>query len=135
MGLSVISVGIGIFGSSYLLFNKTKQLQTLLDEKVGGQVIEAIGYLGGALQLGAVMAVSRGWLANTSTTYHGLSLIGSSGLLTTAFYHGAMAPTLVNVIWMGMNVLGIMENTTNTQALGLLTDKIPIQIQGNPDLA
>ena len=87
-----------------------------------------MGFLGGALQLGAVMAVSRGWLKNTSKSYHGLSLIGSSGLLATAFYHGAMAPTLVNIIWMGMNVVGIIESTSNTEALGILTEQIPLQI-------
>jgi len=135
MGFSVVGVGIGISGSIYIIFSKTEKLQAWLEAKLGRKVIDAAGYVGGALQLGAVMAVSRGWLENTSAKYHGLSLIGSTGLLTTAFYHGAMAPTLVNVIWMGMNVLGILENTTNTKALGLLTENLPLQIQGNPDLS
>ena len=74
------------------------------------------------------MAVSRDWLENTSKTYHLVSLVGSTGLLATAFYHGAMAPTLVNIIWMGMNVVGILESTSNTKALGLITEQLPLQI-------
>ena len=79
--------------------------------------MDAVGYLGGALQFLAVTAVSRGWLLNTSAAYHGLSLVGSTGLLLTAFYHEAMAPVLVNIVWMGMNTLGILEGITNMQAL------------------
>lgn len=129
MNVPVIGVGFGILISSYLLFNKTSEIHKWLENNLGGKLVDTLGYLGGALQLGAVMAVSRGWLKNTSKSYHGLSLIGSTGLLATAFYHGAMAPTLVNIIWMGMNVVGIIESTSNTKALGILADQLPIQIQ------
>jgi hypothetical protein len=129
MNIPVIGVGFIILTTSYtLLISKTAEVQKWLDDNLGAKVIDTMGFLGGALQLGAVMAVSRGWLKNTSKSYHGLSLIGSSGLLATAFYHGAMAPTLVNIIWMGMNVVGIIESTSNTEALGILTEQIPLQI-------
>ena len=128
MNLPIIGVGLGILSSSYVLFSKKEQIQSWLDKKLGGELIDTMGYLGGALQLGAVMAVSRDWLKNTLTTYHLVSLVGSTGLLATAFYHGAMAPTLVNIIWMGMNVVGILESTSNTKALGLITEQLPLQI-------
>ena len=86
--------------------------------------MDIVGYLGGGLQLAAVTAVSRGWLSNTSAAYHGISLIGSTGLLLTAFYHEAMAPVLVNIIWMGMNTVGIFEGITNMQALSQITQVI-----------
>tara|TARA_B100000530_G_C15839461_1_gene440734 strand:- start:522 stop:902 length:381 start_codon:yes stop_codon:yes gene_type:complete len=126
MNLPIVSVGLGILSSSYILFSKKEQFQSWLDKNLGGNLIDTLGYLGGALQLGAVMAVSRDWLKNTSKSYHLLSLVGSTGLLATAFYHGAMAPTLVNIIWMGMNVVGIIESTSNTKALGLITEQLPI---------
>jgi len=128
MALTIIGVGLGILSSSYILISKKEQIQAWLDKKLGRELIDTVGYLGGALQLGAVMSVSRDWLKNTSRTYHILSLVGSTGLLTTAFYHGAMAPTLVNIIWMGMNVVGILESTSNTAALGLMTDPLPLYI-------
>ena len=128
MNLPIIGVGLGILSSSYILFSKKEQIQTWLDKNLGRELVDTMGYLGGALQLGAVMAVSRDWLKNTSRTYHLVSFVGSTGLLATAFYHGAMAPTLVNIIWMGMNVVGILESTSNTKALGLITDQLPLQI-------
>ena len=43
--------------------------------------------------------------------------MGSTGLLLTAFYHEAMAPVLVNIIWMGMNTVGVFEGISNMSAL------------------
>ena len=119
MGVSIVIGALSAYG-----YKNSKSLLSWMDNKIGVKTIDAAGYLGGALQLGAVTAVSRGWLSNTSTTYHMISLIGSSGLLATAFYHGAMAPVLVNVIWMGMNTVGIMEGVSNLEALGEITSMV-----------
>jgi|TARA_R110002020_G_scaffold282188_5_gene497861 hypothetical protein len=94
-----------------------------LDEKYGRKMMDAVGYLGGALQLGAVVGVSRGWVSNTSFLYHGISFVGSSGLLATAYYHNALAPVLVNMIWMGMNVVGMIEGISNQAAIDLIVDE------------
>ena len=124
MNNRVIGISIAIGALSAYAYKKSERLLSWMDNKIGVKTIDAAGYLGGALQLGAVTAVSRGWLSNTSTTYHMISLIGSSGLLATAFYHGAMAPVLVNVIWMGMNTVGIMEGVSNLEALGEITSMV-----------
>ena len=108
-------------GLSAWAYPHINSLRTWLDAQLGANRLNAAGYIGGAMQLGAVVAVSRGWLDPTSTTYHALSLIGSSGLLMTSFYHGAMAPVLVNAIWMGMNAIGIIEGVSNLQALREIT--------------
>ena len=113
----VVGVMVVFTGLSYFGYKRATQLRNYLDTKYGKWKMDAVGYAGGALQLAAVTAVSRGWLANTSAMYHGISLIGSTGLLLTAFYHNAMAPVLVNVIWMGMNTVGVFEGITNLQAL------------------
>jgi len=113
----VVGVMVVFTGLSYFGYKRATQLRNYLDTKYGKWNMDAVGYVGGALQLAAVTAVSRGWLANTSAVYHGISLIGSTGLLLTAFYHNAMAPVLVNVIWMGMNTVGVFEGITNLQAL------------------
>jgi len=112
-----------VFGASgaYLLKNMAS-IREYLDEKYGRKVMDGVGYFGGALQLGAVVAVSRGWLANTDPLYHGISLVGSAGLLATAYYHNALAPVLVNLIWMGMNTIGIVEGVSNMEAVRDLTD-------------
>jgi|TARA_B100000282_G_scaffold275349_1_gene232637 hypothetical protein len=122
--MSKIIIGtVFVFGASgFYLLKNMKSIQAMLEEKYGRKIMDGVGYLGGALQLGAVVAVSRGWLANTDPLYHGISLVGSSGLLATAYYHDALAPVLVNLIWMGMNTVGILEGISNTQAIIRMTD-------------
>ena len=124
MNAVLIGVAFVFTGMTYYAKGKSSQIRTYLEDKYGRGIMDGVGYAGGALQLMAVTAVSRGWLSNTSTTYHGISLIGSTGLLLTAFYHDAMAPVLVNIIWMGMNTVGIFEGVSNmavlTQATSIL---------------
>ena len=117
MGKVVLGVLLGFTGLSYLGNKKSDKIRTYLSDNYGRKAMDAVGYAGGALQLAAVTSVSRGWLVNTSTSYHIISLIGSSGLLLTAFYHEAMAPVLVNIIWMGMNTVGVFEGISNLSAL------------------
>jgi len=124
MNNRVIGTSIVVGALSAYAYKNSEGLLSWMDNKLGVKTIDAAGYIGGALQLGAVTAVSRGWLSNTSTTYHAISLIGSSGLLATAFYHGAMAPVLVNVIWMGMNAVGVMEGVSNLEVLSELTSMV-----------
>tara|TARA_Y100000389_G_C17469520_1_gene529024 strand:- start:1621 stop:1998 length:378 start_codon:yes stop_codon:yes gene_type:complete len=121
MGKVVLGVLLGFTGLSYLGNKKSDKIRTYLNDNYGRTAMDAVGYAGGALQLAAVTAVSRGWLANTSASYHIISLIGSSGLLLTAFYHEAMAPVLVNIIWMGMNTVGVFEGISNLSALSQAT--------------
>ena len=116
IGVTFVFVGLTYYGKK-----KSIQIRNHLEEKYGRGMMDAVGYAGGALQLMAVTAVSRGWLSNTSTAYHGISLIGSTGLLLTAFYHDAMAPVLVNIIWMGMNTVGIFEGVSNMAVLSQAT--------------
>jgi len=120
----VLGVVFVFSGLSYLGYKKANELRNYLEREYGRKKMDAIGYAGGALQLAAVTSVSRGWLSNTSALYHGISLIGSSGLLLTAFYHEAMAPVLVNIIWMGMNTVGIFEGVSNLQALAEISKVI-----------
>tara|TARA_R110001583_G_scaffold81521_2_gene217425 strand:- start:99 stop:464 length:366 start_codon:yes stop_codon:yes gene_type:complete len=121
MNSLVLGVLVVFTGLSYVGNKKATQLRTYLKDNYGRKNMDIVGYLGGALQLAAVTAVSRGLLSNTSAIYHGISLVGSSGLLLTAFYHEAMAPVLVNVIWMGMNTIGFFEGVSNIQALAMIS--------------
>jgi hypothetical protein len=126
MNILLVGVTFIFTGLTYYGKKRSTDIRNYLDDKYGRGMLDAVGYVGGALQLMAVTAVSRGWLSNVSTTYHGISLLGSTGLLLTAFYHDAMAPVLVNIIWMGMNTIGIFEGISNMEALAQLTDVLPI---------
>ena len=120
MNQYVLGVAVLVVGGTYWGYLRASEIRIYLEEKFGSRLVDTAGYIGGALQLGAVLAVSRGWLQNTSTLYHALSLVGSTGLLGTAFYHGAYAPVLVNIIWMGMNTVGILEGVSNLEALRMI---------------
>tara|TARA_R110002110_G_scaffold96517_7_gene248537 strand:- start:4310 stop:4750 length:441 start_codon:yes stop_codon:yes gene_type:complete len=126
-GVKMNTVIIGtIFIGGYLgwkALSNMKQYRAYLDERYGRKVLDAVGYFGGALQLGAVIGVSRGWVSNTSFLYHGISFVGSSGLLATAYYHNALAPVLVNMIWMGMNVVGMIEGVSSQMAIDMIVDE------------
>jgi hypothetical protein len=115
-----------IFVGGYLgwkALSNMKEYRAYLEEKYGRKILDGVGYFGGALQLSAVIAVSRGWVSNTSFLYHSISFVGSSGLLATAYYHNALAPVLVNMIWMGMNVVGMIEGISNQAAIDLMVNE------------
>ena len=92
-------------------------IRSRIEENLSERWINILGFTGGFMQLGAVLAVSRGWLTNTSVSYHGLSFIGSSGLLLNAFYYGANPAVVINIIWMAMNVVGLVEGLSNMTLL------------------
>ena len=92
-------------------------IKQYVEENVPESWINILGYAGGFMQLGAVLAVSRGLLDRKSVSYHTLSLVGSSGLLLNAFYYGANPAVVINTIWMSMNVIGIVEGVTNLEVL------------------
>ncbi len=115
MNKYILGVGLLFSIGTYIGYQNNQSIRKYLDDRFGAKLVDGVGYLGGALQLGAVLAVSRGWLKNTSSLYHTMSLIGSTGLLATAFYHEAYAPVLVNIIWMGMNTIGLFEGFSNME--------------------
>jgi hypothetical protein len=119
-----IIVGTTVVGGllGWNVLKNRDSYQKILEKKYGRTIMDGVGYFGGALQLWAVVAVSRGWVSNTSVLYHGVSFVGSSGLLATAYYHDALAPVLVNMIWMGMNMVGMIEGISNQDAIGLLVN-------------
>ena len=85
--MNTVIVGTTFIGGylGWKTLSNMESYREYLDKKYGRKVMDGVGYFGGALQLGAVVGVSRGWVSNTSFFYHGLSFVGSSGLLATAY--------------------------------------------------
>jgi len=113
--VGIIAVTVGVAG-----YNQVA-IYNYISTRISERMINVLGFTGGFMQLGAVLAVSRGWLENTSVAYHTLSLVGSSGLLLNAFYYGANPAVVINLIWMTMNVVGIVEGVSQIDIL----DNIP----------
>jgi hypothetical protein len=127
MSASGITLAGVVILIGYAVINRTV-IKQYVEENVPESWINILGYTGGFMQLGAVLAVSRGWLENTSVAYHTLSLVGSSGLLLNAFYYGANPAVVINTIWMSMNVIGIVEGVSNFEVL----DDLPSLDAGYP---
>ncbi|MGF1465138.1 MAG: hypothetical protein ACFCGT_03305 [Sandaracinaceae bacterium] len=62
-------------------------------------MFEVIGWSGVVLYTVAYAAVSKGWLSGRSKRYQGLNLVAATGVASNALYHGAVPPTVVNVVW------------------------------------
>ena len=120
VGIIAVTVGIAAY-NQVAVYN-------YISNRISERMINILGFTGGFMQLGAVLAVSRGWLENTSVAYHTLSLVGSSGLLLNAFYYGANPAVVINLIWMTMNVVGIVEGVSQIDILNnipTLTMELP----------
>ena len=109
LGAIGVVVGFGVL-QRQIIYN-------YIHANISEQMINILGFTGGFLQLGAVLAVSRGRWSNTSNIYHLTSLIGSSGLLLNAFYYGANPAVVINIIWMSMNLVGLKEGVSNWAVL------------------
>ncbi len=116
MSASGITLAGVVILIGYAAINRTV-IKQYVEENVPESWINILGYTGGFMQLGAVLAVSRGLLDRKSVSYHTLSLVGSSGLLLNAFYYGANPAVVINTIWMSMNVIGIVEGVSNLEVL------------------
>tara|TARA_R110001592_G_C13126090_1_gene746221 strand:- start:761 stop:1159 length:399 start_codon:yes stop_codon:yes gene_type:complete len=127
MSASGITLAGVVILIGYAAINRTV-IKQYVEENVPESWINILGYTGGFMQLGAVLAVSRGLLDRKSVSYHTLSLVGSSGLLLNAFYYGANPAVVINTIWMSMNVIGIVEGVSNLEVL----DDLPSLDVGYP---
>lgn len=69
-------------------------------------IIETIGWVGGALVVVAYFMISSGKAHGHSYGFQTLNLIGSVFLIINTWYKGAYPSTAVNVIWVGIALMG-----------------------------
>ncbi len=61
--------------------------------------IEAIGWIGSALCLGAYLATSVGALAGTSRLYQWMNFLGGASLAVNVVWHRAYPAALLEICW------------------------------------
>ena len=79
MELSTSIVWAGVMITIIGAYSRRQSIRNYIESNIPKSWINILGYTGGFMQLGAVTAVSMGWLNNTSPLYHGISLVGSGG--------------------------------------------------------
>ncbi len=69
--------------------------------------METIGWIGAVSLLSAYYLISNGKLDGKSILYQGLNLIGSLGILINSYYHNALPPVVLNIIWSSIGIYSL----------------------------
>lgn len=69
--------------------------------------IEAAGWAGAALILGAYVLLSLGRMQGNSPLYQWLNVIGAAGFILNSGYHGAIPSVAINILWVGIGVFAL----------------------------
>jgi hypothetical protein len=72
-------------------------------------LIDVVGWLGAALLLLAYFLVSTGRMRGVTIRYQALNIVGSLLLGTNAFYYGALPSVGIDVAWIGIGVLALVQ--------------------------
>lgn len=70
-------------------------------------LIEAAGWIGAALILGAYVLLSAGKLKGDSPAYQWMNVVGAAGFIVNSGYNGAVPSMVLNIIWVGIGVFAL----------------------------
>jgi hypothetical protein len=65
-------------------------------------LIEAAGWIGASLILGAYILLSAGKMQGNSPAYQWMNVIGAAGFILNSGYHGAIPSVAINVLWIAI---------------------------------
>ncbi len=70
-------------------------------------LIEAAGWSGAVLILGAYILLSLGRLQGNSPAYQWANVIGAAGFILNSGYHGAIPSVAINILWVVIGVFAL----------------------------
>ena len=70
-------------------------------------MIEAVGWLGAALILGAYAMLTAGRMKADSPVYQWMNVIGAAGFVINSGYNGAVPSAALNVAWVAIGVFAL----------------------------
>jgi hypothetical protein len=71
--------------------------------------VEVVGWLAALLILGAYGLLSSGKVDGKSALYHWMNVVGAVGFVINSGYNGAFPSAVLNVIWIGIGVFGLVR--------------------------
>jgi hypothetical protein len=77
--------------------------------------IEVVGWLAAVLILGAYALLSSGKVDGKSAVYHWMNVIGAVGFVLNSGYNDAFPSAVLNVIWIGIGVFGLVRYRPRTE--------------------
>ncbi|PKP82888.1 MAG: hypothetical protein CVT79_02240 [Alphaproteobacteria bacterium HGW-Alphaproteobacteria-18] len=69
--------------------------------------IEAAGWSGAVLILGAYILLSLGRMQGNSPAYQWANVIGAAGFILNSGYHGAIPSVAINILWVAIGVFAL----------------------------
>ena len=70
-------------------------------------LIEAAGWIGASLILGAYILLSAGKMQGNSPAYQWMNVIGAAGFILNSGYHGAIPSVAINILWVAIGVFAL----------------------------
>ncbi len=77
-------------------------------------LIDILGWIGSVLVVGAYAFSISGRLRPSSKVYLWANLVGSAFLIVNTLTYGAIPSTMVNIIWVGIALWGMLKRQPNT---------------------
>lgn len=71
--------------------------------------VEVVGWIGAIVILAAYGMLSAGKLDGKSAIYHVLNIVGAAGFVINSGYNGALPSAVLNVIWIGIGIYGLVR--------------------------
>lgn len=76
-------------------------------------IVEAVGWLGAALLLGAYFLISSKRVDGRSKTYHLMNLGGGLSIAINSLVNSAFPSTALNAVWSSIAVYGLYKSLTS----------------------
>jgi hypothetical protein len=71
--------------------------------------VEVVGWIAAVIILAAYGLLSAGKLDGKSLLYHAMNVVGAVGFVLNSGYNGAFPSAVLNVIWIGIGVFGLIR--------------------------
>lgn len=71
--------------------------------------VEAVGWLGSALCLGAYLLASAGRVTGSSARYHAMNFAGGAALAVNVWWHGAYPATVLELCWALIGLVALIR--------------------------
>ena len=80
-------------------------------------LIEAAGWIGAGLILGAYILLSAGKMQGNSPAYQWMNVIGAAGFILNSGYNGAVPSMVLNIIWVGIGAFALWRIYKDAKAV------------------
>ena len=78
--------------------------------------VEAAGWTGAVLILGAYVLVTAGKVTGQSRLFQWMNVVGAAGFTINGWWHRALPSAALNVIWMGIGLVALWRIWTKRKS-------------------